>query len=62
MKDHKTTHPSLVKVLEDKLFQLIKTQGAPYVKIYEFKEYKEGKKTLTALERFGEQVFNRNSL
>jgi hypothetical protein len=61
VKDHKTTHPALVKVIEDKLFQLIQTQGAPYVKISDFKEYKEGKKTLTALERFGEQVFNRNS-
>jgi hypothetical protein len=48
------------KVFEDKLFQLIQSQGAPYITITDYNKFKNGEISLSAHKRFGNEIFNRN--
>ena len=48
------------KLLTDKLFQLIQSQGAPYITITEYNEFKNGEIKLSKHKRFGYEIFNRN--
>ena len=56
----KTDSEVLKKVFTDKLFQMIQSQGAPFIKIDEVLAYKRGDITLTGHKRFGNEIFNRN--
>lgn len=56
-----TCDPKVKKIIEDKLFQMMQTQGAPYVKMTEIENYLNGNKVLSKNERFGNSIFNRNS-
>lgn len=47
-------------IINDKLFQLIQSQGAPYITMEKYYNYKEAKITLSKHERFGSEIFNRN--
>jgi hypothetical protein len=48
------------KIFEDKLFQLIQSQGAPYIKITDYYKFKNGEISLSTHKRFGNEIFNRN--
>tara|TARA_B100000780_G_scaffold70544_1_gene47093 strand:+ start:562 stop:1767 length:1206 start_codon:yes stop_codon:yes gene_type:complete len=50
----------LKKIIDDKLFQLIQSQGAPYITIAEYYKFKNGEITLSPHKRFGNEIFNRN--
>jgi hypothetical protein len=47
-------------ILNDKLFQIIQSQGSPYISITEYNNYKNGKINLSKHKRFGHMIFNRN--
>ena len=49
------------KIIEDKLFQMIQSQGAPYVTIDQYLNYKSGEIKISGHKRFGSEIFNRNS-
>jgi hypothetical protein len=54
--------PELRKVFEDKLFQLMVSQGAPYITIKEYEQYKNQEIILSNKhKRFGNEIFNRNN-
>lgn len=48
------------KVIDDKLFQLIQSQGAPYITMNEYQRYIDGEIKLSPLKQFGNDIFNRN--
>lgn len=52
---------NIKKIFEDKLFQLLQSQGSPYISIKEYYDFKEGKIKLSQHKRFGYEIFNRNS-
>ena len=47
-------------IINDKLFQLIQSQGAPYITIEEYEKFKKNETILSKHERFGKEIFNRN--
>lgn len=49
------------KILKDKLFQLIQSQGAPYITIVDYYKFKNGELALSKHKRFGNEIFNRNN-
>jgi hypothetical protein len=49
------------KIFDDKLSQLIVSQGSPYITISDYYKFKKGEITLTSHKRFGNEIFNRNS-
>ena len=55
-----TCDPIVKKIIQDKLFQMIQSQGAPYIKITDYLKYLNGEITLSPNERFGNEIFNRN--
>lgn len=48
------------RIIEDKLFQMIQSQGAPYITIEKYETFKSGSITLSKHQRFGSEIFNRN--
>ena len=48
------------KIFEDKLFQLIQSQGAPYITIKKYYKFKNGEISFSPHKRFGNEIFNRN--
>lgn len=48
------------QIIEDKLFQLIQSQGAPYITIPEYHQFKNNEIALGPHKRFGHAIFNRN--
>ena len=58
--NNKDIDARVVKIFSDKLFQLIQSQGAPYIKIIEYHDFKNGKITLSKHKRFVNEIFNRN--
>ena len=52
---------NMKKIFEDKLSQIISSQGAPYITLLEYTSYKENKIQLTKHKRFGNEIFNRNT-
>ena len=50
----------LKKVFADKLFQMIQSQGAPFIKTDEALAFIRGEVELTVHKRFGHEIFNRN--
>lgn len=50
----------LQKMLKDKLFQIIQSQGASYITIEQYYEFKKGQISITQHKRFGNKYFNRN--
>lgn len=53
-------NPKVKSILNDKLFQLIQSQGSKYIKITDYDDYMSGKIVLTNHKRFGVEIFNRN--
>ena len=49
------------KLLTDKFFQLIQSQGCKYITITEYNKFKNGEIKLSKHKRFGYEIFNRNS-
>ena len=47
-------------ILDNKLFQLIQSQGASYITIEQYTSYKEGTLQFSKHKRFGNDIFNRN--
>lgn len=48
-------------LLNDKVFQIIQSQGSSYITINEYNKFKNGKIELSKHKRFGYEIFNRNS-
>lgn len=48
-------------IFKDKLFQIIQSQGAPYININDYKKFVKGEISLSKHKRFGNMIFNRNS-
>lgn len=57
---NKKVHEQVRKIFKDKLFQLIQSQGARYIKITDYYKFKNGEISLSRHERFGNEIFNRN--
>jgi len=57
---NETVDKRVRKIFEDKLFQLIQSQGAPYIKITDYYKFKNGEISLSTHKRFGNEIFNRN--
>lgn len=55
-----TCDPMVKKIIQDKLFQMIVSQGASYIKITDYLKYLNGEIPLSPNERFGSEIFNRN--
>lgn len=53
--------PIVRRLFKDKLFQLIQSQGAPYITIEEYYKFKNGEISLSKHKRFGSEIFNRNT-
>jgi hypothetical protein len=58
---HPECNTTVRKIFEDKLFQMLQSQGAPYITIDKYDQYKKGEITLSAHQRFGSEIFNRNT-
>jgi len=58
---NKNIDPRVIKILQDKISQLIVSQGGPYITISDYDKYKKGEITLTSHKRFANPIFNRNS-
>ena len=55
------TQPVIKSILDHKLFQLIQSQGAPYITINQYNSYTDGTLYLSNKhKRFGNDIFNRN--
>ena len=57
----KNVDENIKNLLNDKLFQLHQSQGAPYITMKDYNNYKNGKIELSKHKRFGCEIFNRNS-
>lgn len=56
----KTIPPYIKSILNDKLFQLLQSQGAKYINIDDYISFKNGDIKLSKHKRFGFEIFNRN--
>jgi len=57
---NETVDKRVRKIFKDKLFQLIQSQGAPYITITDYNKFKDGEISLSTHKRFGNEIFNRN--
>ncbi len=48
------------QIINDKLFQMIQSQGAPYITIEKYDQFKNNEIKLSTHQRFGSEIFNRN--
>lgn len=56
----KNSDKIIKNILNDKLPQLFVSQGAPYISIEKYNQYKKGEIKLSAISHFGSSIFNRN--